>query len=55
MIKFFKSAISAMALMLVFGVSTVFATANNHYVNGVEGVKGASVPPPCCLPAHGPF
>ena len=24
----------------------LFAGANNHYVNGVEGIKGASVPPP---------
>ncbi|WP_022664913.1 SphA family protein [Desulfospira joergensenii] len=43
-----KKKISALFLMLMiaFGFSGVHADPNNHYVNGVEGVKGGSVPPP---------
>lgn len=41
----FKLGFQAVILSLLC-VSTAMAAANNHYVNGVEGIKGGSVPPP---------
>jgi len=33
-------------VMLVMSAATLYANANNHYGNGVEGIKGATLPPP---------
>lgn len=41
-----KISSAVLVFLLVLGISGALAGPNNHYVNGVEGIKGASVPPP---------
>ncbi len=44
--KFFLKLMLAVEIILFLSTSNLYATANNHYVSGGEGVKAASCPPP---------
>ncbi|CCK78315.1 SphA family protein [Desulfobacula toluolica] len=44
--KLFLKLMLAVGFILLLSTSSLYATANNHYVNGGEGVKAATVPPP---------
>ena len=44
--KIMTALVLASMMGLTLGAGLSWATANNHYVNGIEGIKGASVPPP---------
>ncbi len=41
-----KTAMVLLISFLISGLGSVFAQETGHYVNGVEGLKGASLPPP---------